>query len=138
MEPQSTRRTLDFRTFEEILADITHLRAAGYQAAGQWDLATTCNHLAKGIEVGIENQKVEVSLMLRLLAPLLGKLIFKRLLKTRRMPDRIKAPAIFVPDSDCEINASIERPSAPGSSPGLCQSIPSSAASPSNSGSSFS
>jgi len=102
-----TRRSLDFRSFDEILADVAQLRAAGYQAAGQWDLATICNHLAKGMEVGLENKKIEVPLMFRLLAPVFGKMFFKRLLKTRKLPERIKAPAPFVPDDHCEIESSI-------------------------------
>jgi len=103
------RRSLDFRSFDEILADVAHLRAVGFQRAGQWDLATICNHLAKGMEVGLENKKVEVSFGLRLLAPLFGKMIFKGLLKTRKMPERIKAPGPFVPDEYCEMESSIAR-----------------------------
>lgn len=103
------RRSLDFRSFDEILADVAHLRAAGYRPAGQWDLATICNHLAKGMEVGLENKKVAVPFVFRLLAPLIGKMIFKRLLKTRKMPEKIKAPGVFVPDENCEIESSIAR-----------------------------
>ncbi|HYE19803.1 MAG TPA: DUF1569 domain-containing protein [Tepidisphaeraceae bacterium] len=96
------RRPLDFRTFDAILADVDTLHSRTYTQLGQWDLATICNHLAKTMEVGLDRKPIPIPLTIRLLAPLLGKWIFRRTLHTRRMPTGIRAPLPFRPDSKCD------------------------------------
>src|SRR5690349_111112 len=95
--PAPARRALDFRSLDDVLADVERLRAGGYERLGRWDLATTCDHLAKGFEVALDRRPLPLPLAFRLLAPVVGGWVFRRLLRTRRMPRGLRAPAPFVP-----------------------------------------
>ena len=103
------RRDLDFRSFDQIQADVTALAAAPYTRCGNWDLTTICDHLAKTIEAGLENRTARFPLWLRLLAPLMGPMIFRRILKKRRFPTGVKAPANLVPDETCDCADAVAR-----------------------------
>jgi hypothetical protein len=103
------RRALDFRSFDDVRADTARLAAAPHDRCGRWDLATTCDHLVKAIEVGLENRPVALPRFAQLLAPLVGPLVFKRMLKTRRMPTGVRAPAPFVPVENCACDDAVAR-----------------------------
>jgi hypothetical protein len=49
-----TRRLLRFETLEEAVRDAEHLLAAGYDRAGQWDLAQCSHHLAVLMEYPLD------------------------------------------------------------------------------------
>jgi hypothetical protein len=77
------------------------------------------DHLAKTIEAGLENQAARFPLWLRVVAPVLGPVIFRRILKKRRFPTGVKAPANLVPNESCDcadavarLNAAIARAAA--------------------------
>lgn len=93
-----TRRSLDFRSFDEVAADVTALASGPCRRCGQWDLATTCDRLAKTFESGLENKPVHFWLLVRMVAPIFGPMIFRRVLKTRRFPTGVKAPPSLVPE----------------------------------------
>jgi hypothetical protein len=101
------RRTLDFRSFDEVTADVDHLAATPHDRCGRWDLATICDHLAKGMEVALDNKPIPLPIVIKLLAPLAGPAIFRRTLKTRRMPTGVKAPPPFVPSENCDCTEAI-------------------------------
>ena len=105
----TTRRALDFRSFDEVSADVAALAAGPYTRSGNWDLATTCDHLAKTFESGLENKPVEFGLVVRMFAPVFGPLIFRRVLKTRRFPTGVKAPPSLVPGSGCDCAEAVAR-----------------------------
>src|SRR5690242_5657654 len=105
----TTRRSLDFRSFEEVAADVAALAAGPYTRCGQWDLATTCDHLARTFESGLENRPVHFPLLVRMIAPVLGPMIFRRVLKTRRFPTGVKAPPSLVPEKACDCAAAVAR-----------------------------
>jgi hypothetical protein len=44
------RRELRFTALDDIIRDAEHLLSAGYDKAGQWDLAQVCNHLANWVK----------------------------------------------------------------------------------------
>jgi len=104
-----TWRSLDFRSFDEVAADVAALAAGPYARYGQWDLATTCDHLAKTFESGLENKPVKFPLLVRLVAPIFGPLIFRRVLKTRRFPTGVKAPPSLVPENGCDCGEAVAR-----------------------------
>src|SRR3954466_8296530 len=105
----TTRRTLDHRSFDEVAADVAGLGGGPYTRCGQWDLATTCDHLAKTFESGLENQPVHFPLLVRVVAPIFGPLIFRRILKTRRFPTGVKAPPSLVPEKACDCAKAVAR-----------------------------
>lgn len=103
------RRTLDFQSFADVRADVAGLVAAPHDRRGNWDLATTCDHLAKAIEVGLENRSVALPRFAKVLAPVVGPLVFKRILKKRSTPRGVKAPAPFVPATNCACDDAVAR-----------------------------
>ena len=54
------RRTLDFRSFDDVRADVAALAAGPYSRCGKWELATTCDHLAKAFELGLGDRTIAV------------------------------------------------------------------------------
>ena len=46
----SLRRPLEFRTFDEALAEVDQLLAGPYERRGNWDLSQACDHLADTFE----------------------------------------------------------------------------------------
>jgi len=103
------RRDLDFRSFDEISADVAALAAAPYTRCGNWDLATICDHLARTIEAGLDNQAVRFPIWLRVVAPVLGPVIFRRILKKRRFPMGVNAPANLAPNESCDCADAVAR-----------------------------
>ena len=104
-----TRRVLDFRSFDEVAADVAALAAGPYTRCGNWDLAAACDHLARTFEAGLENKTIQFPLLMRLIAPALGPLILRRILKTRSFPTGVQAPATLVPDATCGCDAAVAR-----------------------------
>lgn len=119
------RRSLDFHSLEDVRAEVARLAAGPYRRCGTWDLATMCDHLARGIEVGMGGTTIPMPGPLRWLGPILGPLVLRRMLKKRWMPAGVRAPAPFVPAEQCEpaaavarLNAAIDRANAfPGPLP---------------------
>jgi hypothetical protein len=103
------RRSLDFRSFDEVAADVAVLASGAYTRCGQWDLATTCDHLAKTFESGLENKPVHFPLLVRMIAPVFGPMIFRRILRTRRFPTGVKAPPSLVPENACDCADAVRR-----------------------------
>jgi hypothetical protein len=93
----------------EVRADVARLAAGSYRRCGTWDLATMCDHLARGIEVGLAGTTIPMPMPLRLLGPALGPWLLRRMLRTRSMPAGVKAPGPFVPAEHCECGASVAR-----------------------------
>jgi hypothetical protein len=75
-------RSLDFRDFKSVDEELDRLHKAGYEKAGSWDLAQSCDHLAYFIEGSLDGHPYRVPWLLKVL---LGRLILNRILKTRRM-----------------------------------------------------
>src|SRR5690348_16979337 len=103
------RRTLNFTSLDEVRAEVQRLASGSYQRCGTWDLATMCDHLARTMEAGVDSTPIPMPLPLRMLAPVMGPLVFKRTLKKRAMMAGIKAPAPFAPGVNCETAASVAR-----------------------------
>ena len=45
------RRKPNFRTLDDIIADVEHLHQAGYGQQGNWTLGQVCNHLAGAVDM---------------------------------------------------------------------------------------
>ena len=81
------RRTIDLRTFDQLLADVAQLRQRGYDTVGQWSLEQVLEHLTQTMLSGLGLPR-PVRWLLR---PVLW-----RLLSSRQMP-RMPAPASLRP-----------------------------------------
>jgi hypothetical protein len=103
------RRPLDFRSFDAVAADIDVLAAARYSRCGTWDLSHCCDHLAKTIDLMLDKRPIPIPLFFRMLSPVVGPIILKRILKKRAMQAGFKAPAPFAPDEKCATDEAVQR-----------------------------
>ncbi len=104
------RRYIDFRTCDEVSVEIDRLKADGFAPAGNWSLAQICAHLAKSMEESLDGYTATVSLPIRILVRCgAGRLILRRILKKRRMPNNIKGPAAMMPTDTADEFAAVAR-----------------------------
>lgn len=99
-------RKLDFRSYDEILAEIDRLHAGGYSRAGQWDLAQICDHLNYFMLGSIDGHQFRVPWLFKIL---FGRLVLKRILKQRRMKSGVFTPQKPLPAPGGDEPAAIAR-----------------------------
>jgi hypothetical protein len=87
------RRKLDFRTFDELLAELSALESRGYDRAGKWSLGQAAEHLDKMVVASLDGFGMKPPLLFRLMAPLAKKYIFTK----RKMPSGVPVPSPFKP-----------------------------------------
>src|SRR5262245_9596482 len=75
-------RELQFRDFDEALAELDRLHRGGYSKLGGWDLAQACDHLAYFIRGSLDGFTFKVPWLFKVL---FGRLVLRRILKRRRM-----------------------------------------------------
>lgn len=91
------RRTLDFPTFDAMLADVETLQARGYQRMGNWTLEQVCEHLTTFMRMSLEGfPETKLTLKMRL-ARMLRGVILRQMLKSRKMPAGVRGPDAFMP-----------------------------------------
>jgi hypothetical protein len=99
------RRPLDFRSEDEVIAELERLERGGYVRAGNWGLGEICQHLCIFIRGSLDGfTGPHPPWYIRMLAPL----FVRRMLKTRRMPEGVKIPAQFRPHPPCDDKAEVE------------------------------
>ena len=84
------RRDLTFRDLDEVVRDVEHLQAKGYDRAGNWDLAQVCGHLTKWLSYpldGFPRAGCFVGTMLWLMKITVGKGMKKKILTTGKFKD---------------------------------------------------
>ncbi|TWU54988.1 hypothetical protein Poly51_37370 [Rubripirellula tenax] len=108
------KRTLDFHTGDEVIAEIQNLRSSGYTKTKNWNLTQVCEHLIATMTGGMDGFGFRLPWILR---ATIIKWIFNRMLKTRKMSsgptlDRLKPKSEPGSDDDAIIDdciATIER-----------------------------
>jgi len=105
---QSTlqRRSLDFKSWPEVLADVEHLNRAGYDRAGNWDLSQTLDHLGEGLRTALRGSQHQANWIIR---KFLGPIILKRILRDRRMKAGIKVPQWWLPGPSHDESAALDQ-----------------------------
>jgi len=94
-----SRRALDFRTIEEVVAELDRLQAGSYQKGGNWDLAQVCNHLAIFVRGSLDGFTTpKPPWYVRLIAPL----FVRWMLWKRWMPERVKIPPALQPQPNAD------------------------------------
>jgi hypothetical protein len=74
-----TRRTLQFDTFDDALAEVDRLAGCDYARAGKWDLSQVCDHLADALESSTRGFEYRAPWLFRtLVGPLALRYIFAR------------------------------------------------------------
>jgi hypothetical protein len=87
------RRDLDFKDLDALAADVQGLTDNGYERAGKWDLAQTCEHLTTAMVQSMDGFSFQGPWLVR---KVIGPIFFKRLTKTRKIKAGINAPLGFV------------------------------------------
>jgi hypothetical protein len=62
------RRRLDFRSWDELLADAERLACRGYDRAGTWSLAQALDHVGAGLRVALTGPTKRLPWMMRMSA----------------------------------------------------------------------
>jgi hypothetical protein len=104
--PTLQRRQLDFKSWQEALADIDRLRRAGYKRAGNWDLSQTVEHLGEGLRTALRGTNHRANWIIR---KILGPIVLQRILRQRRMKAGIKVPQWWLPGPSHDESAAIEQ-----------------------------
>jgi hypothetical protein len=100
------QRQLDFRNFDEVLAELDRLHQGGYQKLGQWDLAQNCDHLTYFIESSLDGASYRVPWLFKVL---FGRLVLRRILKKRRMKANVPTPQKPLPPPGVDESAAVAR-----------------------------
>lgn len=72
------RRTLHFASYDDILNDVHTLAAGPVRQLGNWSLGGVCEHLAKGMNYGIDGAPFQVAWYLRVVGPIIKKRFLAR------------------------------------------------------------
>lgn len=98
----SQRRKLDFARLDEILPEVERL-LAGHRTVGQWSLAQMCRHLSDEFRYSIDG--FPTRLLPWIIRRTAGAFIRRRLLRTRRMSEGLKVPAVYLPPPELDAAA---------------------------------
>jgi hypothetical protein len=74
------RRPLDFRTYDEVIAEIDRLNERGYEQIGKWTLGQMCAHLNYYYRGSLEGYKAKLPSVIRYF---IGRPLLKKVLKNR-------------------------------------------------------
>lgn len=85
------KRRLDFRSGEDVLAEIERLRTGGYVATKNWNLSQICEHLTKTMEGEMTGLGFRFPWLFRKTA---GPLLTLWVLRTRSMPSVPTLPSL--------------------------------------------
>src|SRR5438094_913126 len=99
-------RTLNFKDFDDALAELDRLYAGGYEKCGQWDLAQTCDHLTYFILGSLDGASYRVPWLLKVL---FGRMALGRILKQRRMKANMPSPQKPLPEAGGDEAAAVAR-----------------------------
>lgn len=89
------RRELEFKTLDEVIADVDRLLANGYEKTGNWSLGQICQHCAIFVRRSMDG--FEGFPTPPFLIRLLGPWITWWVLRSKKMPTGIQVPEPLLP-----------------------------------------
>lgn len=101
-----SQRNLDFKTYDDALAEIDRLHAGGYSKSGQWDLAQVCDHLNYFMLGSLDGHQFRVPWLIK---ALFGRRVLKRILTQRRMKAGVFTPQKPLPAPGGDESAAVIR-----------------------------
>ncbi len=101
-----TRRKLDLKVLDAVVAEAQRLNDRGCQKSGEWDLGQACRHSAMAIRETVDGFSFKPPGIMRLLVSLMG--MKKKLFATRTIKAGLKAPASMVPSPGLDEPKEIE------------------------------
>lgn len=100
-----SRRELELADLNAVLAELERLAQQGYTAAGNWNLAQICDHLAYFIEGSLDGFSFRAPWLLRYF---IGVPMKRRILQTGKM-GRMPTPQKPLPDPNLNEKQSVRR-----------------------------
>lgn len=102
------RRRLDFRSWDDLLADADRLADHGYDRAGKWSLAQVLDHVGAGLRVALTGPTRRMPWVMRMSARSFALPIMR---SCRWIPAGIPAPAWWQPQvpADADDAAAVAR-----------------------------
>lgn len=106
--PSVTRRRLDFRSWEALLADADRLARGGYDRAGAWSLAQVLDHVGAGLRVAVGGSTRRLPWVMRMSARSFALPLLRAF---RWIPAGIPAPRWWQPQvpADADDAAAVAR-----------------------------
>jgi len=106
--PSVKRRRLDFRSWDELLADADHLARRGYDRAGTWSLAQVLDHVGAGLRVALTGSTKRLPWVMRMSARNFALPVVRAF---RWIPAGIPAPKWWQPQvpADADDGAAVAR-----------------------------
>ena len=99
MKENQTRRELDFRSADEVIADIHFLQECGYKTLKNWNLTQICEHLTATMDVALRPSGKRAPWILR---ATIFRWFVSRMLKTRRIMSGAPTLKQLIPQSPPE------------------------------------
>jgi hypothetical protein len=106
------RRSLDFRDFKEVRADIKMLQAKGYERQGKWSLGQNCEHLEQWMRYpldGYPKPPFPMGFALWVMRTTLGPRIVRDIIKTRKIPGGRGTLPVTVPVETVDDKQAVEK-----------------------------
>lgn len=102
------RRRLDFRTWDDLLADADRLARHGYDRAGRWSLAQGLDHVGAGLRVALAGSSKRMPWVMRMSARTFALPVMRA---WRWLPAGIPAPQWWQPQvpADADDTEAVER-----------------------------
>ena len=108
MKEASTRRKLEFATFDDVIREVQSLQAGGYLATGKWNLAQICGHLAEWLRFpldGYPKSILPIRLMMWVMRHTTAPGQLRKVLETKSWPAGTPTIPQTVPGVDAETDA---------------------------------
>lgn len=99
-------RELRFDTIDQVRLEVEQLRRAGYERAGQWDLAQACDHLAYLMEGSLDGFTIQVAWLIR---ARFGWAVLHRILPQKKTKPGVPAPQENIAPPNSAEAAAVER-----------------------------
>ena len=99
-------RNLELNDYSAVRAELDRLHRGGYDKVGNWDLAQVCDHLSFFVDQSLDGATFRVPWLIKVL---FGRLVLRRILKTRRMRAGITTPQDPLPAPGGDEAAAIAR-----------------------------
>ena len=100
------RRRLDFKNWNEALSDVDHLRVAGYDRSGNWDLSQIVDHVGEGLRTAVRGTDHRAAWIIR---KVFGPILLQRIFRQRRMKAGIKVPDWWLPGPTHDESAAVDK-----------------------------
>ena len=99
------RRELEFRSFDEAMADVERLARFGYTREGDWNLQQMCTHLTDAFKRSIDGFDYALPWLVR---QIFGPIVLRKILRIRKLPPGFQLPQSEVPPAGGDASACVE------------------------------